>query len=121
MLNRRAGAALGEGFGDWFAAFWAGEGVVEVFEDVAAGFAEEGVLVLPFVFWGCFWHWGSVGRHCLPKTVKQWHPEEDEEKKDPLRRYATPPPEARGRRKITGGTPVPRGGILWGGWGRLGA
>jgi len=32
----------------------------------------------------------------LAKTVKPWHPEKI--KKDPLRRCATPPPQARGRR-----------------------
>ena len=56
LLVWGAGAALGEGFGDGFGAFWAGEGLVEAFEDVAAGFAEEGVLVLPFMFLGGFWH-----------------------------------------------------------------
>jgi len=30
---------------DESAAFWAWEGMVEVFDDVAAGFAEEGVVV----------------------------------------------------------------------------
>jgi len=50
LLPRCTHSLLGEGLGDGFAAFWAGEGLVEVFEDVAAAFAEEGVFVLPFVF-----------------------------------------------------------------------
>ncbi len=126
------------GFGDGFAAFWAGEGLVEAFEDVAAGFAEEGVLVVPFVFAGGFWHvidsMGGLGRGsgieekieggkeeeksgALTPALSPREREEERVKKDLLRGCATPRPEARGRRKITGGTPVPRGRDTLGGGG----
>ena len=54
LLPVRAFPEVGQGLGDRCAALGAGEGVVEVFDDVAAAFAEEGVLVFP---WGWFRQW----------------------------------------------------------------
>jgi len=84
-----------EGLGDGFTAFWAGEGFVEVFEDVAAGFAEEGVLVLPFCLsLRGFGHveivrvdWGWVRGVLRRKTPS-------------VREARPPPPQGRGRGKL---------------------
>jgi len=99
LLPRCAGAAIGEGFGDGFGAFWAGEGLVEVFEDVAAGFAEEGVLVLPFSLSvrGVVWFGHEIDSM---GGLEDGSGVQREERPPPTSKTRPPPPQARGRGKL---------------------